>query len=58
MRRALGLIALAAPLLLFALIPLGRLVFYNGPKTLVWIFALTTLTLWSLGQAIVVSTPS
>lgn len=25
--------------------PLGRLVFYNGPKALVWIFALTTLTL-------------
>jgi membrane-associated PAP2 superfamily phosphatase len=25
--------------------PLGRLVFYNGPKALVWICALTTLTL-------------
>lgn len=25
--------------------PLGRLVFYNGPKALVWVFALTTLTL-------------
>lgn len=25
--------------------PLGRLVFYNGPKALVWIFALTTLAL-------------
>ncbi len=25
--------------------PLGRLVFYNGPKALVWVFALTTLAL-------------
>ncbi len=25
--------------------PLGRLIFYNGPKALVWLFALTTLTL-------------
>lgn len=25
--------------------PLGRLVFYNGPKALVWVIALTTLTL-------------
>jgi membrane-associated PAP2 superfamily phosphatase len=25
--------------------PVGRLVFYNGPKALVWLFALTTLTL-------------
>jgi len=25
--------------------PAGRLVFYNGPKALVWVFALTTLTL-------------
>lgn len=25
--------------------PLGRLIFYNGPKALVWVVALTTLTL-------------
>ncbi len=30
--------------------PVGRLIFYNGPKALVWVFALTTLTL-ALGPA-------
>ena len=30
--------------------PLGRLFFYNGPKALVWVIALTTLTL-ALGPA-------
>ena len=30
--------------------PVGRLIFYNGPKALVWVIALTTLTL-ALGPA-------